>query len=143
MRTRFIFTVTMLLLAAPALAEDADWRESAQTALHLLDYVGVDYPEFVRDGEVLDAGRVRGAARVRREGGGASSRDFRSEPDRARLVADAEALLSLVKAKGPGPQVASASADLRWALIGAYALVVAPKQVPDLAHGARSTAPTA
>ena len=61
-------------------------------------------------------------------------------PERAgarATVADAEALLLLVKAKGPGPQVAAASADLRWALIGAYALVVAPKQVPDLAHGAQ------
>ena len=42
MRTSFAFTVALLLLAAPARAEDADWRESAQTALHLLDYVGVD-----------------------------------------------------------------------------------------------------
>mgnify|MGYP003455313822 CR=1 FL=1 len=30
-----------LFVATSALAEPADWRESGQTALHLLDYVGV------------------------------------------------------------------------------------------------------
>lgn len=136
MRTRLIFSATMLLLAAPALAGDADWRESAQTAFHLLDYVGIDYPEFVRDGEVVDQAeyeeQLEFASKVVMLLHGLPER-----ANRARLIADAEALLQLVKAKGPGPQVATSSADLRWALIGEYALVVAPKQVPDLAHGAQ------
>jgi len=136
MRTRLPFLMAALLVATPALAEQADWRESAQTALHLLDYVGVDYPEFVRGGEVVDQAeyeeQLELAERVVTLLQGLPER-----ADRAQLVADAEALLLLVKAKGPGPQVATASADLRWALIGEYALVLAPKQVPDLAHGAQ------
>lgn len=133
MQVRCLFFLT-LALAAPALAETADWRGTAQTALHLLDYVGVDYPEFVRDGEVLDpgeyqeqlefAGKVVTLLRVLPE-----------RPELAQLIADAEALERMVKAKAPGPGVATASADLRWALIGAYSLVVTPKSAPDLARG--------
>ncbi len=36
--------------AAPTLPDD-----KAQTVVHMLDYVSVDYPEFVKDGKVLDA----------------------------------------------------------------------------------------
>ena len=40
-------------------------------------------------------------------------------PERARLIADAESVEKLVRAKGAGAQVAAATADLRWALIEA------------------------
>ena len=134
MRTRLLFTVTTLLLALPALAETEDWRANAQTALHLLDYVGVDYPEFVRDGVVLDPAeyqeQLEFASTVV-----ALLPSLPERPERARLIADAESVEKLVRAKGPGTQVAAATADLRWALIGAYGLAVAPKHVPELARG--------
>jgi len=133
MPTRLL-ALAALLAAAPALAAPTDWHESAQTALHLLDYVGVDYPEFVRDGQVLDQGeyeeQLEFATQVV-----TLLRALPERPERARLVADAESLVGLVRDKGPGPRVAAASADLRWALIGAYGLVVAPKRTPDLARG--------
>jgi len=44
----------LLLAAPPASAAPAD-QESAQTIVHMLDYVGVDYPEFVQDGKNLRA----------------------------------------------------------------------------------------
>lgn len=122
------------LLPLSAMADDGAWRESGQTALHLLDYVGVDYPEFVRDGEVVDEAeyveQLEFATRAV-----ALLQALPERPERARLVAAAESVLAQVKAKAPGPQVAGATADLRWALIGAYSLAVAPKQVPDLARG--------
>jgi hypothetical protein len=42
-----------LLWSAGLLAAQAT-PEQAQLLLHMLDYVAVDYPEFVRDGTVLD-----------------------------------------------------------------------------------------
>lgn len=128
--------ILLLLTLAPAYATagESAWRESAQTALHLLDYVGVDYPEFVRGGEVLDeaeyAEQLEFATRVVDLLEGLPER-----PERTSLVADARSLVARVEAKAPGPEVARASADLRWALIGAYSLAVVPKQLPDLARG--------
>ena len=45
------------LLALPGLPAHAD--TTAQTIVHMLDYVGVDYPEFVKDGKVLDEAEYR------------------------------------------------------------------------------------
>jgi high-affinity iron transporter len=134
MRICSLLLLALLAPTAPAMADAADWRVSAQTALHLLDYVGVEYPEFVRDGEVVDPGeyqeQVEFAAQV-----AALVQGLPEHPERARLVAQAESLAQLVRDKAPGPRVAAATAALRWDLIGAYSLVVAPKQAPDLARG--------
>ena len=52
------------------------------------------------------------------------------------MVADAQALLQLVINKAAGTKVHQASANLRWAIIGAYQLAVTPTNAPDLARGA-------
>ncbi|MBM4336737.1 MAG: c-type cytochrome [Deltaproteobacteria bacterium] len=134
MRTLLILLAALLLGAKPAASEAEDWRANAQTALHLLDYVGVDYPEFVKDGVVLDEAeyqeQLEFASRVVALLPGLPDR-----PERARLIADAESVEKLVRAKGPGAQVSAATADLRWALIAAYGLAVAPRHVPELARG--------
>ena len=132
MRTPVLVLLAVLIGAMSAAA--ADWRDSAQTALHLLDYVGVDYPEFVKDGEVLDAGEYEEQLEFAGKVVGLV-RALPEREDHARLAGAAEALERLVRAKGPGPQVAADSAALRAALVRAYALVVTPKQAPDLARG--------
>src|SRR5690606_33946750 len=58
-------------------------------------------------------------------------------PRRGALVADAGALAGLVQAKSQPSAVAAAAGKLRWAVIGAYNLSVAPKAVPDLEAGAK------
>lgn len=134
MRTLLALLPAFLLATTSAVSETEDWRENAQTALHLLDYVGVDYPEFVRDGVVLDEAeyqeQLEFAERVV-----ALLPALPDRPERARLVAAAESIEELVRAKGPGAQVSAQTGDLRWALIGTYGLAVAPKLVPELAHG--------
>lgn len=139
MRAPGLTLVAMLVLGlaitAPAAAGSDDWRDSAQTAIHLLDYVGVDYPEFVKDGQILDAGEYEEQLEFAGKVVGLI-RTLPERDDRERLVASAEALERLVQAKGPGSQVAADSAALRAALVHAYALVVSPKQAPDLARGA-------
>lgn len=122
----------LLALFASALAA-ADWRESAQTAVHMLDYVGVDYPEFVKDGKVLNADEYKEQLEftgevVKR------LQTLPENPQRTQLIDDAKALTALVTAKAPGEQVTAASAALRGKLVAAYALVVAPKQAPDIAR---------
>jgi high-affinity iron transporter len=125
---------SLLLAASPAWAEDADWQETARTALHLLDYIGADYPEFVQDGAVLDAAeyqeQLEFAAQVL-----ALLPSLPERPQRPHMLADAQALLQLIEARGPAMEVTALTARLRWDLIGAYSLVVTPRHVPDLTRG--------
>ena len=48
--------VLLLVASGFARAQEpaTDPATQAQTMVHLLDYVAVDYPEFVKDGAVLD-----------------------------------------------------------------------------------------
>lgn len=131
---RTILLLVALLSAASAVAEDADWRPAAHTVLHLLDYVGVDYPQFVRDGRVVDQGEYAEQCEFTAQVV-TLLRGLPERPQRARLSADGEALALLVRTQAPGPRVAAAAAALRRAVIGAYAMVVSPRAIPDLARG--------
>jgi high-affinity iron transporter len=124
-------------LVLPLLATAApDWRESAQTALHMLDYVGVDYPEFVKDGKVLDQDEYQEQLEFSNQVV-VLLNGLPQNPQRARLIEEAQTLARAIVAKRPGAQIAAASGTLRWAIIAAYGLSVAPKKAPDLARGAK------
>ncbi len=110
--------------------------ESAQTIVHMLDYVGVDYPEFVQDGEVLDADEY------------AEQREFATQvitllgrlpavPSQPALLGRARELLARIDAKAPGSEVSARAAELRAGVIQAWNLAVVPRRAPDLARGAR------
>jgi len=128
--TRASFALLLALqLAPPALAQDG-----AQQTVHLLDYIGVDYAGAVENGKVKSADEYREmvefAARA-----GEQIRSLPDNPAKAKLAADAAALARLVASKAPAAAVAESSSSLRWSLIGAYGLRVAPRQLPDLARG--------
>ena len=107
--------------------------ERAQIILHMLDYVGVDYPGAVKDGKVLNQGeydeQVEFVVQARSLIG-----QLEARPERAALVTDADRLIGLVKDKRPGADVAVLATQLRWAIIKAYGVEVAPKRPPDLAQ---------
>ena len=129
MRIRWLIVV-LLAFSLPAWAET-----TAQTIVHLLDYVGVDYPEFVKDGKVLDEAEYK------------EQQEFSTQvidllgklpdvPRRAELVKQAETLKARVDGKAPGAEVAKLAAGLRWQVIDTYKIAVAPKSAPDLKRGA-------
>ena len=102
------------------------------TVVHLLDYVGVDYPPTVRDGKIADAPEyqeqqefVAEAARLILQ--------LPGTPQRAELVAKVERLRSLVDAKAAGNAVSAVADELRWDVVRAYGIEVAPKQAPPMA----------
>ena len=84
-------------------------QERGATIVHLLDYVAVDYPEFVKDGKVLDEAEYKeqldfvGQAITSLEG-------LPDNPARAQLLDQARALLAQVQAKAAGDAV-NASAN--------------------------------
>lgn len=125
----------LLLIAALAIAPNAtaqaDPSEQAQTVVHMLDYVGVDYPEFVQAGEVIDVAEYE----EQREFAGqviALLQQLAVEPA---LLARARELLAQIDAKAEGAVVSTLAAELRSDVISAFRLVVTPRQAPDLALG--------
>ncbi len=140
MLSRYWRPLTLLLfLAFPAnaaLAQNiAAPDRGPQTILHLLDYVSVEYPQFVQAGKVVNPGeyaeQVEFAGQIRE-----MVAALPADPRREMFVHQAEQLLTLINTKGDGAQVAVLSRGLQHDLITAYRIPVAPKQAPDLAPAA-------
>lgn len=115
--------------AAVAAADD-----DAQSIVHLLDYVAVDYPEFVRDGKVVDAQEYKEQLEFARHAGELLQKLPRTASS-PKLARDAAALRQRIEAKAPGEEVSRLATALRWEVIGAYNIAVAPKRAPDLRVG--------
>lgn len=133
--SRWLLVLAAVSLQAVAAAAPAD-DEKAQTIVHMLDYVGVDYPEFVQDGKVLNADEYQ------------EQREFATQalallgqlpavPEQPALVEQARTLLARIDAKAAGSDVSALAGTLRAGVIRAWRLSVAPRQAPDLAQGAR------
>jgi high-affinity iron transporter len=98
----------------------------------MLDYLGVDYPEAVKDGKIADQGeydeQLEFSANVRALIGALPGR-----PERAGLEAAAVRLARAIRDKRPGDEVAGIAGELRRRIIEVYQVRVSPKQAPDLA----------
>ena len=113
-----------VIAAAPA-------EQAAQTIVHMLDYVSVDYPEFVRDGKVMNPAEyeeqrefvTQAIAMLQQLPPGAESPG---------LLDKARRLLERVNAKAAGPEVSALANAVRADVIRIYQLTVAPRQAPDL-----------
>jgi high-affinity iron transporter len=115
----------LALLIAPPLGAAA---QDAQTLLHLLDYVGVDYPEAVEDGKVKNTDEYQEMQEFTAQ----VTARLKELPDSAALVREAQALAQLVADKAAPAPVAAASGRLRWAIVAAYKLRLAPRSAPPL-----------
>jgi high-affinity iron transporter len=104
--------------------------EPAQVILHLLDYVAVDYPQCVQDGTVLDQSeydeQVEFAQQVR-----TLLDQLPVHSTQSSLHSQTEQLVALIQDQQPGPEVSALAQQLRWNIIHAYNVEVAPKRLPD------------
>jgi high-affinity iron transporter len=121
-----------LLIAAAVQASAAD---DEQAVLHLLDYIAVEYPQFVVGGKVVDEGeyaeQVEFSANAQ-----ALIATFPDHPRRAMLIQQSQALAQAIKARADGGKIAAAANALKLALIEVYGLQVAPRKVAPLAEAA-------
>jgi high-affinity iron transporter len=105
--------------------------EPVHIIVHLLDYVAVDYPEFVQDGVVLDQAeydeQLEFSQQVR-----TMLAQLSVHPDKANLLRLADELISGIQGRRPGLEVSALAQQLRWSIIRAYDVEVAPKRPPDL-----------
>jgi high-affinity iron transporter len=105
--------------------------EQAPLILHMLDYMAVDYPEFVQEGVVLDEAEYKEQVEFSQQVQSMLTQ-LPAHPDQPDLLHQAAQLIALIQAKSPGPEVAALATQLRWSVIRAYNVEVAPKRPPVL-----------
>lgn len=109
-------------------------NEKAQTIVHMLDYVGVDYPGSVQDGRVINADeyaeQCEFATQVLTLLG-----ELPTAPEQPVLLQQARGLLARVEAKASGSEISALADQLLIGVIHAWNLSVAPRRPPDLQQG--------
>jgi high-affinity iron transporter len=118
----------LLWSIAPVTAQTAPGP--AHLIVHLLDYVAVDYPEFVQDGVVLDQAEYDEQLEFAQQVLTTLSQ-LPVHPDQANLLHLADELISGIQGRRPGSEVTALAQQLRWSIIRAYNVEVAPKRPPD------------
>ncbi len=106
-----------------------------QMVLHLLDYISVEYPQFVKAGKVINpdeyAEQVEFSAQV-----ADAVRKFPPRQEKDALVVSAAILVNLIADKGDSAKVSQGARELQRGLIKAYGIQIAPVRAPDLSNAA-------
>ncbi|MGA9705273.1 MAG: cystathionine gamma-synthase, partial [Pseudomonas sp.] len=109
--------------------------EGAPQALHLLDYIGADYPPTVEAGKVIDESEYREQLEFLGVLQGLLA-ELPQRPERAALVKGVDALSAAVTARQEGATVARQARQLGAQLAAAYEVSQAPAITPDPTRGA-------
>ncbi len=121
---------SLLLSLAAGAQQNAD---TGRELVHLLDYVSVEYPQWVKEGRVVNPAeyqeQVEFSQRAR-----AMVAGLPANAARERLARAADVLAQQVANKADATAVAAAARALQGGLIEAYAISVAPRAVPDLSQ---------
>ena len=115
------------------LSPAASWADSARLA-QLVDYVGVDYPEAVQDGEVvsdLEYAEMQEFSSLIQEEVDA----LPAGPARDRLLPLSQELAAAIAGKVDVATVAGITGEMSGILLNSTTLAAAPAQIPELAAG--------
>ncbi|MBX8553807.1 cytochrome c/FTR1 family iron permease [Pseudomonas cichorii] len=135
LHSRFMAWLLVPLLALCSFGLLADPVDGAAQALHLLDYIGADYPATVADGKVVDEAEYREQVEFL----GALQGLIVALPQRAErdaLEQGVAALKDAVSTREDGALVARQARQLGARLAVAYEVSQAPIITPDPARGA-------
>ncbi|MHC8369173.1 FTR1 family protein [Pseudomonas sp. ZT5P21] len=113
----------------------ADTVEGAPQALHLLDYVGADYPQTVQGGKVVDASEYREQLEFIKVLQGLIAA-MPEKPEKAGLEQGVSTLRDAIAARQDGSDVARQARQLGAKLAVAYEVSQAPIITPDPTRGA-------
>ena len=125
-----ILVPVLLVLHWPLHAQAAD-NDPSQRLLQMLDYVGVDYPPTVEQGEVVDPVEYA----EMEEFSGEIINLLRAMPDHENkrvLLADAAQIRNGIGQRINGEEISRLTQALKEALISNYKVVVGPKKAPDM-----------
>jgi high-affinity iron transporter len=124
---RTFTAIIALAVCSPAFSNQPDARQ----LLHLLDYIAVEYPEFVRDGRVLDANEYQEQVEFSDQ----VARGITTLPrasNQSALHARAVRLHEAIVAKAESGGVVEQARALQRDLISTFNLRVAPSTLPDM-----------
>ena len=134
-RSRFFAWLMLPVLALCSLAVSANSPEGASQALHLIDYIGADYPPTVEDGKVIDETEYREQLEFLTVLKGLIA-GLPERPERAELTQGVNALQAAIEQREEGAAVAREARQLGARLAVAYEVSQAPVITPDPARGA-------
>lgn len=123
------------VLALCSTLAQAEAPADATKALHLLDYIGADYPPTVEGGKVVDEGEYR----EQQEFSGVLAElvnGLPANPERDALEQGVQALRQAIEQRQDGSAVAHQARQLGARLAVAYEVSQAPVITPDPARGA-------
>ena len=132
---RFLAWLALPLFALCSANLLADTLEGAPQALHLLDYIGADYPATVQAGKVVDESEYREQLEFTQRLEGLIVA-LPAKPEKAELTQGVGALRSAITAHQDGDEVARLARQLGARLAVAYEVSQAPVITPDPARGA-------
>lgn len=133
--SRFLAWLMLPLFALCSFNLLAETVEGAPQALHLLDYIGADYPPTVHAGQVVDDGEYREQLEFLKVLQGLVAA-LPVRPEQAELVQGVEGLQAAVTAREEGENVARQARQLGAKLALAYEVSQAPIITPDPSRGA-------
>lgn len=134
-RSRFLAWLMLPMLALCSFVVSANSPEGASQALHLIDYIGADYPPTVDQGKVIDETEYREQLEFLAVLKGLIA-DLPERPERAELAQGVNALQTAIEQREDGAAVARQSRQLGAKLAVAYEVSQAPVITPDPARGA-------
>ncbi|WP_017708211.1 cytochrome c/FTR1 family iron permease [Pseudomonas syringae] len=135
LRSCFLAWLLVPLLTLCSSIALADPVEGAAQALHLLDYLGADYPASVADGKVVEAAHYQQQIEALTTLQGLVL-TLPQRAERAGLEQGVAQLKNAVSSKQDGTQVARQARQLAAKLAVAYEVSQAPAITPDPARGA-------
>ena len=134
-RSRFFAWLMLPVLALCSLTVSANSPEGASQALHLIDYIGADYPPTVEDGKVIDETEYREQLEFLTVLKGLIE-GLPERPERAELARGVNVLQAAIEQREDGTAVAREARQLGARLAVAYEVSQAPAITPDPTRGA-------
>lgn len=133
--SRFLAWLVLPLLALCSSNLLADTVEGAPQALHVLDYIGADYPATVEAGKVIDSAEYQEQLEFLKSLQGFVG-GLPANPQKPELEQGLAALIKAVDERQDGATVARQARQLGAKLAVAYEVSQAPIITPDPARGA-------
>ena len=133
--SRFLAWLVLPLFALCSFNLLADTVEGAPQALHLLDYIGADYPQTVQAGKVVDESEYREQLEFIKVLQGLIAA-MPAKPEKAGLEQGVSTLRNAIDARQDGADVARQARQLGAKLAVAYEVSQAPIITPDPTRGA-------
>ena len=122
------------LWTASAQAQPQGGEAEAARALHLLSYIGADYPATVQAGQVVDAGEYQEQLEFLTVVNELLS-GLPAKPEQAQLLQQLAQLKQAVSTRAEGTQVAQQARQLASQLVLGYEVSQTPAITPDPARG--------